>query len=77
MRRTLKELREESGFSQEAIARRLGRSSFCYINWEKGKTKIPVEVVKPLAKVFKKTEEEVYHALANTKDREVKNANSN
>ena len=66
MVQTLKDLRKESGLSQDTVALRLRKSQFCYSVWERGLTKIPIDAVEPLAVIFNKTENEVYQALKNT-----------
>ncbi|GHU69667.1 transcriptional regulator [Clostridia bacterium] len=48
----LKELREEKGLTQEAVAKAIGVSSISYLHYEKGQRKPPLNVIFALASYY-------------------------
>lgn len=51
----LKSLRQESGFTQQEVADKIGINRGSYSNWENGKREPTLENVVKLAKLFKTT----------------------
>lgn len=51
----LKSLRQESGFTQQEVANKIGINRGSYSNWENGKREPTLENVVKLAKLFKTT----------------------
>ena len=50
--KNLKELRQESGMTQEQMAIKLNVEQATYSRWENGKINIPIEQLKKMAEMF-------------------------
>ena len=59
----LRDLRDESGHSQESMAYSMGKSQSAYWNMENGKKKIDIEDIEKIAKVTRKDKVEVFKRL--------------
>lgn len=63
-RHVLRELRERSGVSREAVAVHLKVTLLTVQNWERGKTLVAQEKIAPLAALYNCTPEEIFKALS-------------
>lgn len=61
---TLREMRFDAGLRQVDVAKRLKVDQTAVSNWEIGRRKPRDPIIKELAKLYKRTEEEIRAALA-------------
>jgi len=59
-RMSLKAARVNAGYSQEDVAKQIGRGKQTLSNWENGKTKIDAEAFMELCRLYKTRPEDIF-----------------